>query len=320
MIPADTVSFNDASRISILRQINGCETEGKLLNTHVVDQLLSVFNSNTCFIFPTYSTVSGNMSPYYGRFRGKSRLDDAVELIVLPLCDGSHFNGYIVDLVNKHIVCVDSMYQPKYRKRSIGAKLRDTYFDAGVDITYTTYFEQRVQGDGHSCGAWMVVGMVAHILKAEEYGSTLTREKVFNIMVILIENIGIAEKRGNILNLFHHNNPASSKHIIDAAVEKEAYEPKIDDTSDDEEKEEIFEHFTVNMKNVSTPQKRCDPEEDLIFTAKKAKVNFIEEIFDDDDDFSVINEPIPDLSMLSSDDSLHEHAKMTSKTVFPLTA
>ena len=101
MIPADTVSFNDASRITILRQINGCETEGKLLNTHVVDQLLSVFHSNTCFIFPTYSTVSGNMSPYYGRFIGKSRLDDAVELIVLPLCDGSHFNGYIVDLVNK---------------------------------------------------------------------------------------------------------------------------------------------------------------------------------------------------------------------------
>ena len=251
MIPADTVSFNDASRISILRQINGCETEGKLLNTHVVDQLLSVFNSNTCFIFPTYSTVSGNMSPYYGRFIGKSRLDDAVELIVLPLCDGSHFNGYIVDL--------DSMYQPKYRKRSIGAKLRDTYFDAGVDIHgifRTTSSGRRTQlwcldggrnGYPHSKG-----GRIWQYINARE---------VFNIMVILIENIGIAEKGENVLNLFHHNNPASSKHIIDAAVEKEAYEPKIDDTSDDEEKEEIFEHFIVNMKNVSTPQKRCDPEE-----------------------------------------------------------
>ena len=54
---------------------------------------------------------------------------------------------------NKHIVFVDSMYQMKDGKRSIVAKLNDTYFNTAIDVTYSSYYGQRVQYDSYSCGA-----------------------------------------------------------------------------------------------------------------------------------------------------------------------
>ena len=96
-------------------------------------------------------------------------------MIVLPLCDGSHFNGYIVDLNKRNIVCIDLMYAPKSGKRSISAKLKEAYFDSHIDVTFSLFFEQRVQFDGNSCGAWLVV---AYILQFEQHGNILTRAKV----------------------------------------------------------------------------------------------------------------------------------------------
>ena len=45
----------------MLKKINVCETKSKLLDTLVVDQLLSMFKNEKSFVFPTYST-EGSMS------------------------------------------------------------------------------------------------------------------------------------------------------------------------------------------------------------------------------------------------------------------
>ena len=110
-----------------------CETTGRLLDTQVIDQLLSIFNKR-CFIYLAYSTVEGNMSPYYGKYIGQDEVSDEVELILLPMCDGCHFYGYIIDLKKKNIACIDSMYQPKPGKRLIDAKLKEMYFNADTDV------------------------------------------------------------------------------------------------------------------------------------------------------------------------------------------
>ena len=127
-VPPDTVEINEEKRLLILKKINLCETKGQLLDTLVIDQLMCSFVDNKCFVFPTYSPYNENMSPYYGKYIGKSELSTDVELLILPLCDGSHFNDYIVDIQKKKIVFVDSLYQVKNGKRSIGAKLKDVYF------------------------------------------------------------------------------------------------------------------------------------------------------------------------------------------------
>ena len=98
------------------------------------------FNDSKCFVFPTYSPSEGNMNPHFAKYIGKSEVDSEVELIFLPLCDGCHFNGYIIDLKNRSIVFVDSIYEAKTGKRSIGAKLKDTYFDSASDVTFSSFY------------------------------------------------------------------------------------------------------------------------------------------------------------------------------------
>ena len=68
VMTADTVTVDNENRLHILKMINMCETNGQLLDTRVIDQLLSVFNSEECFVCPTYSTIGGQMAPYYGKW------------------------------------------------------------------------------------------------------------------------------------------------------------------------------------------------------------------------------------------------------------
>ena len=194
-VPADIVEIDEDSRLLILKKINLCETKGQLLDTLVIDQLMIYFNDSKCFVFPTYSTSKGNTSPYFGNYTGRSELTAGVDCIVLPLCDGSHFNGYIIDMRHKHIVFVDSMYQMKDGKRSIVAKLKDTYFNSATDVTNSSYYEQRVQYDSYSCGAWLISGFSAYILGIKKDKNVLNMEAIFNILMVLIDNLDIAAKK-----------------------------------------------------------------------------------------------------------------------------
>ena len=126
-MPADTAIVDNENRLHILKMINMCETNGQLLDTRVIDQLLSVFNSEECFVCPTYSTIDGQMAPYYGKYIDKLRINEKAKLIFVPLCNGSHFYGYIIDLERKIGVHIDSMYPRKSGRRSIGARLIETF-------------------------------------------------------------------------------------------------------------------------------------------------------------------------------------------------
>ena len=129
-VPADTRKLNEDTtvRLLLLKKINVCETKRELLDTRVIDPLLSIFKSEICHVFPTYSTTEGNMSPYFGRYIGKNEVADETEFILLPLCDGSHFNGYIINIKTKNIIFIDSLHEIKCGTRSISAKLKSDIF------------------------------------------------------------------------------------------------------------------------------------------------------------------------------------------------
>ena len=175
-----------------------CETNGKLLDTRVIDQLLSVFNSEECFLCPTYSTVEGQMAPYYGKHIDKLRINENAELILVPLCNGSHFYGYIIDLERKIAVHIDSMYPRRSGRRLIGARLIETCFPAESDISFSSFYECRVQFDGHSCGAWRVADCCNGCLCFGNEGNM-----AFNLMIVLIEDIDVNEKRIKAIDIFH---------------------------------------------------------------------------------------------------------------------
>ena len=121
----------------------------------MIDQLLSLYHRKECYIFPTFSTTEGHLSPFYGKYIGKKALGDDLEMIVLPVCDNAHFNGYIVDIKRKRIMFMDSLYpRINARMRSIIQKLRETYFHGVHEncITCTSFVRTKVQFDGFSWG------------------------------------------------------------------------------------------------------------------------------------------------------------------------
>ena len=86
------------------------------------------------------------MIPYYGKYVNQHTYNDTVKWIVLSLCDNSHFFGYIVDIKKRRIIYIDSMYQPKIGKRSIGVNLKEKYFGStNDDVSFTSCYEIRVQ-------------------------------------------------------------------------------------------------------------------------------------------------------------------------------
>ena len=94
------------------------------------------------------------MSPYYGKYICKHKISEKVEIILVPLRNGCHFIGYIINLQRKEVFYVDSMFPPKYGRRSIATKLINTYFPTESNkVTLSSFYEHRFQHDSHACGA-----------------------------------------------------------------------------------------------------------------------------------------------------------------------
>ena len=303
-MPADTATVDNENRLQILKMINMCETNGKLLDTRVIDQLLSVFNSEECFVCPTYSTVEGQMAPYYGKYIDKLSINENAELILVPLCDGSHFYSYIIDLERKIAVHIDSIYPRKTGRRSIGARLIETFFPAESDISFSSFYESRVQFDGYSCGAWSVVDCCNGCLCFGNEGNM-----AFNLMIVLIEDIDVNEKRIKAIDIFHVDDAIivkTDKNYSDSLTLTNTRKSKrcvIDDSSDEEKEQNndndlLFDN--VILSKSSTPR-----------SGKKTclKPEFYDEIPRIENDSSDPDldefkfEHIPELSELSTDTS-----------------
>ena len=235
------------------------------------------------------------MSPKYGKYIGQNEVRE-VELFLLPLCDGRHFYGYIIGLKKKNSVCsIHSMYQPKPGKREIGAKLNETHFNADTDVTYY----DRVQVDGHGCGAWLIAGFVGCVSGIEKD----EKEKVVNIFQ---KTIVVTQKR----KTEQLEDNGDSDHLLTSQNVKRREKYIIYDNSvdcSDEEQEQVDDDHhddLFNLNKSSTPRT----------TKNMLKTRFCYRIDGEDDfDFSYSDsggftvERIPYLSALSSDESCEEN-------------
>ena len=203
------------------------------------------------------------MNPYYGKYISNHKVTNHTELIVLPLCDNSHFYDYIADLCKGNIIFIDSLYKPKSGPRSIVANLTKTFFSSHDDIKTLCFYEKKVQHDGHSCGAWLISGVVAYILGFYKNDLiSLNREKIFNVMITLSEDMEVVAKqtkskmilRGNkTFKRDHHSYENSERSSKESNVLKRRY-AMINDSSEDE-KDDIYEAFVQSVKKFSTPEK-----------------------------------------------------------------
>ena len=262
VIPADTVQLNPSIRLSLIQKID-------LLDTSVIDQLLSLHHRKECYIFPPFSTTEGHLSPFYWKYIGKKELGDDLEMVVLPICDNAHFNGYIVDIKRKTIMFIDSLYpRIKAGKTSIIQKLCIFLVLMKIVLRTLHFF---APFDGSSCGAWLVVGIVANLLEINSF--LLTREKVFNAMMILVEDISMPEIHERVKNAFLRESPKIDDDQADdwtTVTEKTQKNGKkrvvfmdacsIDSMESSNDEDDMYDNFIQELKesrqHASTPKKK----------------------------------------------------------------
>ena len=71
---ADTITLDDETRLMLLKKINKCETKGEMLDTLVVDQVLSLFKTRPMPLVISSKCGTSNSSRSGNRIQAKSQI------------------------------------------------------------------------------------------------------------------------------------------------------------------------------------------------------------------------------------------------------
>ena len=169
-----------------MQELNGCHTEKKCLSTLLLDRVLRKL---TLFpkikVYSTYSPVEGGWAPYFGRFIKKgNNFGKDFTTIIIPLCDGRHIHGFIVNLLSNEIIYVDSIPN-KNRIHSTSEKLRELFFTERTDVKFSNFYTTQPQDDSHSCGAWLLGAMLMYVIGISP--SLIDRDNLFIILKMFIK-------------------------------------------------------------------------------------------------------------------------------------
>ena len=102
----EAVSLCEKSVNRVERSLSQCFRQSKQLDTFAVDHLLSKFNSDTYKVYACMSSLDHVSLPYFENY---VKPNDGKQLLCIPLCDGAHFYGYIVDINRYKIIHIDSL-------------------------------------------------------------------------------------------------------------------------------------------------------------------------------------------------------------------
>ena len=89
----------------VTNNLDNCNFRNKLIDTFIVHHLLPKLNSDSVKIMSCLSPIDGVGLPYYEKYLKPEKKS----LICIPLCDGVHFQGYIVNIKEQKIVHIDSL-------------------------------------------------------------------------------------------------------------------------------------------------------------------------------------------------------------------
>ena len=106
------------------------------------------------------SPIGGIGLPFFKKYHQKSQIENK-NFLCIPLCYDVHFSGYVVDVCNKTIVHVDSLWNNN-NKNTTSTAIAITLFD-DENINFKSYLKRRVQFDSNSCGVWFVAGIASYV-------------------------------------------------------------------------------------------------------------------------------------------------------------
>ena len=110
-IPADSevVSKLDKTTERVKKTSHNCAERNQLTtDTFTIDHLLSKLSSNKVAVLSCLSAVEKIGLPYYVEYLKPSLLEDK-DYLCIPLCDGIHFQGYVINIKERKVVHVDSL-------------------------------------------------------------------------------------------------------------------------------------------------------------------------------------------------------------------
>ena len=141
------------------------------------------------------SPIDGVGLPYFEKYL---KPPEKKNVICIPLCDGVHFQGYIVNIKEHKIIHIDSLRwdQPENPASLEIAKI----VFKNSKPTSEFFFSERNQFDANSCGVWLVAGMSSHLLNLPE---TSDRYNAFDITYNSLEQNPVIQKVESLSPVFH---------------------------------------------------------------------------------------------------------------------
>ena len=168
----------------VTNNLDNCNFRNKLIDTFIVHHLLPKLNSDSVKIMSCLSPIDGVGLPYYEKYLKPEKKS----LICIPLCDGVHFQGYIVNIKEQKIVHIDSLrwdqtkIQPLFKLQKYCLKIQsqvlNSFFRKENSLTLTT-------------SVWLLAGMSSYLINLPEFSD---RYNAFDIAYNLLERNPIIQK------------------------------------------------------------------------------------------------------------------------------
>ena len=165
----------------VTKNLHNCYQNNEQLDTFTVDHLLSKFNVESAFIFSCLSPIDRIDLSYFAWYLNPALIEKK-EFIVIPLCDGYHFQGYIVDVKKKQIVHIDSL-TVENSANTTSRKIANIFF-GNKDVKFKLLFSTRKQFDSNSCGMWLVSGICTFVLNLPDLND---RSSAFDVCCNLLD-------------------------------------------------------------------------------------------------------------------------------------
>ena len=132
------------------------------------------------------SPIDGGGLPFFEKYL---KPPEKKNVICIPLCDGVHFQCYIVNIKELKIIHIDSLPWD-HPKNPTSLQIAKILFE-NSNPTFESLFSERKQFDANSCGIWLVTEMSSYLINLPEISD---RYNAFDIAYNLLARNPIMRK------------------------------------------------------------------------------------------------------------------------------
>ena len=152
-VDSEAISKSRKTTDSVTNNLDNCN----------FDDLLSKLNSDPVKIMSCFSPIDDVCFLYSEKHL---KPPEKKNVIYISLCDGVHFQGYIVNIKEHKIIQISSLLwnQPKNPTSFQIAKM---LFE-NSKLAFESLFSERKQFDANSCGVWFAAGMSSYWINLRE--------------------------------------------------------------------------------------------------------------------------------------------------------